>query len=447
MQTPVKENELQTFRAIVQQHTGFNFPSGLEQEFRFRVERALRQSGEQLSEVLQQVYTAATSQQVLQVLLPLLPELLIGETYFWREPESYATLQQYILPELVQRKAPYSRLLRVWSAACSTGEEAYSLAILLKNHFKNSEWSFSIMGSDLNGESLKKARPAEYGRYSLRGNENRLAGYFDVSQDGTRFRLKEIYRENVRFQQINLAADYYPSPANDTCNYDLIFCRNIFIYFKPELVEQVIERLYQALNEGGYLLVSPCECSSHHFKQFETVQFGSVTFYRRPAHVAPALSTMPVSNLPAVAVSLPPPVLPVAPETDWLSEARAALKQGNSAQAIDMGHKAIKANSLQAESYLLLTALYQESGKPEVALEMARKFNYLEPDRVEGLFYLATLQHSLGKPRRAGHLYRRLLTRLTELDPASQFDWLPGLPAAELREIVSQGLLTLEAVG
>ncbi|MEI6045553.1 MAG: CheR family methyltransferase [Chloroflexota bacterium] len=461
--------ELEAFKNFLQEHTGFNFPAGLDKEFGFRLERALRNRGYNLSQLLHQLYKQETSQAIVQTLSPLLPELLIGETYFWREPDIFEALTNQVLPEIMRRKESFSRLFRVWSAACSTGEEAYSLSILLHHYFKTTDWALSVMGSDLNEKSLETARKGEYGEYSFRSADNKkYATCFEPTTTPKRWRVKDLYRQGVRFQKINLASNDYPSTGNDSCNYDLIFCRNVFIYFKPDLTEQVVDRLFESLNEGGYLVVSPSEYSQQHFKRFEAVSVGTLTLYRRPlrswawmeppkAEEIPPLfnsSLLPSSFatsrvvetkewvMPPI-VALPPVQTPGAPEL--VKQARAILAKGQTDECIALCLKAIKKDSLFAESYLLLAGLYQEAGQLDQALEMARKFNYLEPNRPEGQFYLATLQQIFGRNRRAAQAYRRLIAILNSQGSETSLACLPGLSTVELRQLAVESLLVLES--
>lgn len=471
--------ELQNFITIIQQQTGFNFPVGLEREFSLRLERALEQQGLNLNDLLLKIDEVGP-QNIEGLLAPVLPHLLIGETYFWREPEIFEALTNTILPEIVQRKGAFSQLLRVWSAACSTGEEVYSLAILLRHFFKDSQWIWSVMGSDLNEKSLETARRAEYGNYSFRTAATQYPHCFEQVAN-QRWQVKPEYRRGVRFQKLNLAALDYPRPANDTCNYDLIFCRNIFIYFSAELSHQIIDRLYEALNDGGYLIVSPCEYSPQLFSRFEAVQVGGVTFYRRPLNfwalldstpmqtAVPSLANKsslyqyetlaPVANKSPVELSTFAPSKPPTSKSakplaalsktekynQLMAQAQAAVTSGQPEVALQYCEEAIALDVLQPQGYLFLASLYQERGQPETALEMARKFTYLEPERPEGQFYLASLQQTLGRNKRAIQAYKRLLSLLAQYPPKSWFEHLPNLSCGELQQLALESLLLLEA--
>jgi chemotaxis protein methyltransferase CheR len=478
--------ELESFRSILQNSTGYKFPKGLEQEFSFRLQRALQQQGYRLGDLLSQLRHQSDQRAIVKTLAPLLPDLLIGETYFWREPDTFEALTRVIMPEIVERKGAFSRLLRVWSAACSTGEEVYSLAITLKHFFKDQDWSWSVMGTDLNEKALDFARRGEYSQYSFRTQTLKYPYCFEALNDARHWRVRNEYRSGIRFQKLNLAANDYPSPVNDTCNYDLIFCRNVFIYFEPEQSQQVVDRLYEALNDGGYLVVSPCEYSTQLFSRFESIQAGPVTFYRRPLRFWALLEPTQSQSLPSVSVPsllsqdntdlfrLPeanpdsiravpvlnqiavPDLAPldkVAPSKEekaadrseqLIKQAKVALGQRRWEEALRFCQEAIKVDVLRAESYLLLTGIYQEIGQLEMALEMARKFSYLEPERPEGQFYLASLQQVLGKKRRAIQSYKRLITLLEHRPSTTRLENLPGLSCGELQQLALESLVLLQ---
>lgn len=462
---------LELFRSLLQLHTGFNFPAGLEKEFNFRIERALSKQGWNLGHIIHQLSQARTNQAALQEITPLLTELLIGETYFGREPDTFAALTSYVIPEFIKRKEPFSRLLRVWSAACSTGEELYSLSIKLRQFLKDTDWVVSLMGSDINETALEVARRAEYGSYSFRGEYN-LNDCFEPTAKPLTWRVKKSYQSDTRFQMINLATNSYPSISNDTCNYDLIFCRNIFIYFKSELIEQVVERLFAALNEGGYLVVSPCEYSMVYFKKFETIQVNGVTFYRRPlsygmtsrnilpeftsattttklepyrqwSHTRPA-TVLDLQSFVNVAKPVEVKSAPQDIAVQLFQLAKTESINNQTGKALDLCLQVRNKDPLLAENYLCLTNLYQLQGQLEEAYEMARKFIYLEPNRVEGQFYAATLQHKLGREQRAAQACRRVLNLLENVPPHTRFEYLANLTAADIKQTSQEILALLE---
>lgn len=177
--------------------------------------------------------------------------LTVGETYFFRDPASFAALEERILPDLLARTAA-SRPLRIWSAGCATGEEPYSIAMVLDRLLPDTiKERTTILATDINPDSLRKGIDGVYGSWSFRGTpESIRERYFVTTPDG-RFQVKPWLRHRVSFAYLNLAENLYPSLSTQTNSMDLIFCRNVLMYFDSDKAEQVVAKLHRALVEGG----------------------------------------------------------------------------------------------------------------------------------------------------------------------------------------------------
>ena len=181
----------------------------------------------------------------------LLAELTVGESYFFREAAALSVLERDIIK--AQRLAGReSEPLRIWSAGCATGEEPYTLAMLLRE--LGSTHDARILGTDISRPRLDAARRARYTQWSMRGvPPERIARWFE--QRGKHYIVRADVRDAVRFLPLNLVADEYPSDANGTANQDLILCRNVLIYFDLPTVAQIAEKLLRALRPDGWLLL------------------------------------------------------------------------------------------------------------------------------------------------------------------------------------------------
>ncbi|MEA2626702.1 MAG: chemotaxis protein methyltransferase CheR, partial [Candidatus Binatota bacterium] len=207
----------------------------------------------------------------------LVVELTIGETYFFREPGQFAFIAGTILPDLLRQRHG-EHALRVWSAACSSGEEAYSLAILF--HEEGVGERFRILATDVSQTALARGKAARYRAWSLRGAAASRAEPY-LERRGEEYVLADPVRRRVGFEYLNLALDAYPSFANGTWAMDLILCRNVLIYFDGEVIRRVAERLYASLAEGGWLLTAASDPPLEGFAPFEKLVNGDGTFYRR----------------------------------------------------------------------------------------------------------------------------------------------------------------------
>lgn len=235
--------------------------------------------------------SALTSQQA-EVLTE---HFTVGETYFFRETQALDVFADRILPALIKARQHTTRSLRIWSAACCTGEEPYSLAILLSTRIPNiQDWQVTIVGTDINPRFLRKATAGEYSAWSFRATPPHLRErYFRRTEDG-RFALLPEIRRMVHFTQLNLVTDPYPSFLNNTNDMDVIFCRNVFIYFAPDSIASSVAHFHQALVEGGWLIVSPSETAYLPSSLFEPHSFpGTIVHRKRSAFSQPPLHSTP----------------------------------------------------------------------------------------------------------------------------------------------------------
>jgi chemotaxis protein methyltransferase CheR len=212
----------------------------------------------------------------------LLIELTVGETYFFRTPEHFEHLRRAVLPELRERLGP-DHTVRVWSAACASGEEPYSAAVLLQAE----GWGghMSVYATDVSRGALARAREARYGEWSLRGPwADRMRPHLRV--EGRRYVLSPEVQQRVRFGYLNLALDTWPSADSGIWKLDVIFCRNVLIYFNRATIEAVARRLHDALAEGGYLFTGPSDPPLGDLAPLEPILTAWGVLYRRPLHGA-----------------------------------------------------------------------------------------------------------------------------------------------------------------
>jgi len=211
----------------------------------------------------------------------LASHLTVGETYFFRETVSLEALEKYILPDLIASRHGM-RYLRIWSAGCATGEEPYTIAILLHRLIPDiKKWQITLLATDINPRSLERATQGVYREWSFRGDFQWLKDqYFTRTLDG-RYRIAEKIRKMVTFNYLNLATDPYPSLVNNTNAMDIIFCRNVLMYLEPSLAKLVVRRFYRALVNEGWALPSVTEGFHLLFTRFVAVTFPGVTLYQK----------------------------------------------------------------------------------------------------------------------------------------------------------------------
>jgi chemotaxis protein methyltransferase CheR len=204
--------------------------------------------------------------------------LLIHESYFFREPEQLRSFAKELLPLLCAEHAG-SRRLRIWSAGCATGEEPYTLAMLLLDSGLCEGWDANVYGSDLSRRALAQARRGIYGENAMRAiPAEALARHFETVGPG-QFRVREEVRKRVTFGQVNLLDAQNLGLVG---RMDAVFCRNVMIYFDLPARRRVLQHLYDKLVEGGYLLLGHSENLINVTADFELVHLRDDLVYRRP---------------------------------------------------------------------------------------------------------------------------------------------------------------------
>lgn len=208
--------------------------------------------------------------------------LTTGETYFFRDPSLMRVLENKILPHLIEIHKTKDRQLRIWSAACCSGEEPYSIAILLRRMIPNfQEWNIKIIGSDINPRFLQKAEIAEYKEWSFRATPKEMRNsYFTKKAEGV-YLLNADIKNMVKFVQLNLIENDYPSITNDFNQMDLILCNNVLIYFSPLQIKNVVRQLSDTLVERGYLVVSAIEVPYIHDVNLISTKYEETTVFKK----------------------------------------------------------------------------------------------------------------------------------------------------------------------
>jgi chemotaxis protein methyltransferase CheR len=205
----------------------------------------------------------------------LVEAMTINETFFFRDGHPFETLQRTVLPELVQLRSSV-RCLNIWSAACSSGQEAYSMAILLCHYFPAlSGWNVRLIASDLSAAMLERGRRGVYSDLEVsRGLSPELLNrYFHEQENG--WQIRDDIRRKVEFRSINLSGPWPELPPMD-----LVLLRNVLIYFDVPTRQQILGRVRRVLQPDGYLLLGGAETTHNLDDDFIPVSFGQSSFYR-----------------------------------------------------------------------------------------------------------------------------------------------------------------------
>ncbi|NBB86379.1 MAG: protein-glutamate O-methyltransferase CheR [Bacteroidetes bacterium] len=265
----------ETLRSFIYDETGIYFQDNKRYLLESRVSRRLKA----LQVPSFEDYThQVTTRRQRDELGPLINAITINETFFFRHQAQYDVLVDHLIPTLIEKRGPRCRL-RFWSAASSTGEEAYSLALLFEEKVKPRypNVRLDIVATDIDTDAIQEARDGLYNSYATRNVPNAwLRKYFTEEDRG--HRLSADIRRKVRFKQVNLADRMAMQRMR---NFDVIFCANVLIYFDDTSKQQVVASLYNSLGAGGYLFVGFSESLYGVTQAFHAVRIDKTTAYQK----------------------------------------------------------------------------------------------------------------------------------------------------------------------
>jgi chemotaxis protein methyltransferase CheR len=275
---PMSNKEFQAVRDLVSAETGLYYDRDLKYLMERRVQRRMEELG--IWDYERYLHLIGDSKDKGQEeRRKLIGVLSTNETYFFREEFQLRAFKEEILPELRERKAGEgSRRIRVWSAGCSSGEEPYTVAILVKESRGLDDFKVEIIGSDISEQMIRNARAAVYNPSSFRATDDSyIRKYFTA--EGAKRRLTEEIRKMVSFDSTNLMSC---AGAPQLQKLDVIFCRNVIIYFSAEAKKKAVDQFYEMLSPGGYLLLGHSESLMSVSSRFELVHLKHDLVYRKP---------------------------------------------------------------------------------------------------------------------------------------------------------------------
>jgi chemotaxis protein methyltransferase CheR len=420
------------------------------------------------------------------------------ETFLFREMHQFTALRDRVLPELLTAN---DHPLLLWSAGCATGEEPYSLAItLLEYQARHGEFEAQVIGTDIDATALETARQGCYGARSLRLTPDALRQRY-FSFDGSSYRVIPEVARLVTFRSHNLAEDSCPPGL---VNLDVIFCRNVTIYFGDRARDRLNARLASCLRQGGFLFVASAETMGHNRGRLELVSMGDTFLFRkqRPTPAAARFTPRAAEHsllLPAKArhqaldkesqstgggtptaegdgqPDAPPPgaltaSLQRALEAFQHQNYRSALheleRMPNETPLPPLGHclrgaillqqekleeaeatcqGLLAQNPWHADAHFLLGLVYRQQGQAAAAIQALKQTIYLQPSHRDAHFYLAETYRTVGMKAQARREYENTLNALRLVRPPEEAPApsLSGLEDDMLRQACEANLRKL----
>jgi chemotaxis protein methyltransferase CheR len=402
----------------------------------------------------------------------LMHALTIGETYFLRDKGHFNLLKHQLLPELIQqRRAQNHYHLNIWSAGCASGEEPYSIAITLLELLPDlPRWTISLIGTDINAYALRIAEQGVYRSWAFRHTDDLFQRrYFDPHESG--LCIKKHIREMVAFRHANLLAT---PPLIEA---DLIFCRNVLIYFENNVVSQVENSLFNVLSSGGWLLLGQAEAVRSQRERWITHIFPGSVIYQKQAHAeSPAFNfrhhrqplpqTAPVPESPDATPATYAQAVRALQNKQYgeaeryLSEVLAEQPDHAPAHALLANifanlqalpeayaqlETALRIDPMLADAHYLRAVLFLEEGRATDAQQSLRAALYCQRDHPLAAFTLGSLYAQAGEKEKANRVWEEVRRVITTLKPDSLISDLSDLTAAAFSALVSTQLEQLGA--
>ncbi len=263
------------FRQYIESRTGIYVDDSKQNSFKISLDARMRILGIKDYDAYYSLITAnagnAGGKKEFDELLNL---ILIKETFFFRDDRQLSVLTKNILPELIERKK--EKAIKIWSAGCATGEEPYSIAMAIMESHLPDDSNVSIYATDISEGVLKRAKEGFYNKSSMRAIDKEMLNKYFTRRNGHYF-LGDQVKRRVRFETVNLVEPYFPAEES----IDIVFCKNVIIYFRLDTVKKVIRRFWNALAAGGCLFVGHSESLWQISDDFELEEISGVFLYRK----------------------------------------------------------------------------------------------------------------------------------------------------------------------
>jgi chemotaxis protein methyltransferase CheR len=321
----------------------------------------------------------------------LIDEVTVNETFFFRQRDELAAIEWRAL--LDAARAAGSETIRVWVAACSTGEEAYTLAMMASEAFGGAQAPVSILATDISTAALEHARAGRYRGRTVRTLDQRMRARYFVP-DGDGLAVGDVLSRMVEFRRHNLVDDSAPHPASR--QFELIACRNVLIYFDGDTVERAIATLERALAPYGMLLLGAADQLCGTARRLAQPAAGRARPQPAPREMRRplGLDEPPVAELPVLASALE------------------AANQGSLSDAVDITTRMLDSDPLDADAYFVRGLAELGLGEPDAAVASLRRALYVDPTFGLAAFKLARAQELRGDRDAAARAYEQALHSL-----------------------------------
>jgi len=440
----INDQHLLTFSDFIREKTGLTFDKS--NWYALKVSVGERMSAKSVDQPLEYFMQIKDDLKECEELISL---LTVSETYFFRDRRQFEVLREHVLPEMIERKKKTQGRpkIKIASCGCSLGAEPYSIAIAIdQGGFQEAD--FEIIACDINKKSIEFAREAIYSDHYFREPETDISGYFE--RQGKKIFLKDSIKEKVRFYCANLM-DLSASSFN-LQDADIIFFRNVLIYFNEDTVIKTIQVFEKALDKNGYLFLGPFETLMRRETSFIFNEIGQALVWRLKEASVPVKERVSLPP-PNIVMDAPPPAVFVdkvikGDESHYEKAAgyfhikrnQIAEKEfqeqlkitpdhvpslvglaflyadvGDSVLALEYCQKALKVDNLIADAYFIQGLVLFQMKDFEEALKLFKKTVYCDDKHFVAQYFLALTYKEFNRPQQANHQFRVAIHAIDDL--------------------------------
>ena len=428
------DDDFVLFQNLLSQETGIYFSHDRKQHLQMALDERLSQG--RYASYREYYHFIQSHPQRQEEVRHLIELITVGETSFFRNGPHFAVLMNTVLPEIMEREKNKPRkTIRIWSAGCSRGSEPYSIAIALKETIPSlQDWDISIFATDINQRVLDLAQKAAYTENYLSHMPGEyIKRYFHESDH--KYQLVDPIKKCVKFSYHNLAKSSFRVP--ELQNLDIIFCRNVTIYFDLQTTKRIVEQFYDCLNYGGYLFIGHAETLWQITDKYALIEFPQAYLYKKTKERMETKSLSHFAGVPEIPLDIarPEPAASIVPEKkrrifkevdlkksfsvhpqvkNRLAQATLLANQAQYEEAIKQLEGIVEDDSLCLEAYYLLGVLYYNAGLCDQAIAQFKKVIYIDPGVALSYFNLGNIylhQKKMSSAQKEFENVRRLLEK------------------------------------
>lgn len=360
--------------------------------------------------------------------LELLAEFItIGETYFFREIAALKAFENEILTLIMKNKFNKKRHIKIWCAGCASGEEAYTIAMILDgNKSLLKDWKIEILATDINMKFLQKAETGLYTKWSFRDLPKYLTGKYFTQHNENSFEIIPEIKRMVDFSQLNLILEKSILQSDKFSNIDIVFCRNVLMYFSPENIGKTVEKFYQSLTYDGWLAVSQTELSQEYFNNFRAIYFHNAVIYKKLIS-AEKTTIKPLSNKKHNQKKV---------SNTNFEQATISANQGDLNGAEKYCLEALKTDGFNSHFLFLLATILKEKGNLDESVTAFRKVVFSDKSHVLAYYNLGNIALTKRQNKEADKQFKLALYYLNNLDPDKILDDSGEMHAGKLIQLI-----------